>query len=159
MLEEEIGIPLRKNGLKIAIAESCTGGLVSHRITNVAGSSDYYEGTIVSYSNEIKERVLGVDGMTLRKFGAVSSQCAKEMSEGIRNVMKTDIGLAITGIAGPGGGTREKPVGLVYVALSSDDRLLCKRYNFHGDRMENKQSASDAALSMLKEYLIDESGR
>ena len=149
LLEEEIGELLRKHKLKIGVAESATGGLISHRITNIPGSSEYFEGSIVSYSNKVKMKFLGV-----RNYGAVSSESSKEMAQGVKREMDVDIGLASTGIAGPGGGTSEKPVGLVYIGLAIKDVLVSKKYIFHGNRDENKKSFSDAALSTLKKYLL-----
>lgn len=154
LLEEEIGDLLQKHKLKISAAESATGGLISHRITNIPGSSKYFEGSIISYSNKVKMKLLGVKESTLRNYGAVSSETSKEMAQGVRREMGVDIGLASTGIAGPGGGTSEKPVGLVYIGLAIKDVLISKKYIFHGNRDENKKSFSDAALSMLKKYLL-----
>lgn len=154
LLEEEIGELLRKHKLKIGVAESATGGLISHRITNIPSSSKYFEGSIISYSNKVKTKLLGVKESTLRKYGAVSSETSKEMAQGVRREMGVDIGLASTGIAGPDGGTSEKPVGLVYIGLAIKDVLVSKKYIFHGNRNENKKSFSDAALSTLKKYLL-----
>ena len=153
MIEEEIGHALRKNALTIATAESCTGGLLSHRITNVSGSSGYYKGGVVAYYNEVKEKMLHVARKTLEEKGAVSAECALEMAKGVRKLLDTDIGIATTGIAGPTGGTPDKPVGLVYIALATKDYLYHGKHIFHGDREENKREAADAALEMLKAYL------
>ncbi|MDY6965663.1 MAG: CinA family protein [Halobacteriota archaeon] len=152
-IEEKIGELLREKKLTIAIAESCTGGLISHRITDVPGSSDYFEGSVISYSNEVKMKLLGVLEDTLKEFGAVSSGCAVEMAEGIRDLLRTDIGLSATGIAGPGGATPEKPIGLVYIALSSRAETNWRRFNFKGNREENKESSSVEALRMVEEFL------
>ena len=154
LLEEEIGDLLRKHKLKICVAESATGGLMSHRITNIPGSSEYFEGSIISYSNKMKTKLLGVKESTLRNYGAVSSKTSKEMAQGVKMEMDADIGLASTGIAGPSGGTSEKPVGLVYIGLAIKDVLVSKKYIFHGNRDKNKKSFSDAALSTLKKYLL-----
>ncbi|MCK4320698.1 CinA family protein [Candidatus Bathyarchaeota archaeon] len=153
-LEEEIGDLLRKHKLKIGVAESATGGLISHRITNIPSSSEYFEGSIISYSNKAKTNLLAVKESTLRNYGAVSSETSKEMAQGVRRKMNADIGLASTGIAGPGGGTSEKPVGLVYIGLAIKDVLISKKYIFHGNRDENKKTFSDAALSTLERYLL-----
>jgi len=153
VLEEQVSDLLSKRGLSIAFAESCTGGLVSHRITNVPGSSKYYLGSVVSYSNEVKNRLLLVRQETLENFGAVSHQCATEMAKGVRNLIGSDIGVAITGILGPGGSTIEKPVGLVYISLSSKDSVDYKKFKFNKSRIENKNSTADAALNMLLAYL------
>ena len=154
LLEEEIGDLLRRHKLKIGVAESATGGLISHKITNIPGSSGYFEGSIISYSNKAKTNLLNVKESTLRNYGAVSSETSKEMAQGVKREMEVDIGLASTGIAGPGGGTSEKPVGLVYVGLAIKGVLISKKFIFHGNRDENKKTFSDAALSTLKEYLL-----
>ncbi|MDH5266868.1 MAG: CinA family protein [Candidatus Bathyarchaeota archaeon] len=154
LLEEEIGDLLQKHKLKIGVAESATGGLISHRITNIPSSSEYFEGSIISYSNKAKTNLLAVKESTLRNYGAVSSETSKEMAQGVRREIGTDIGLASTGIAGPGGGTSEKPVGLVYIGLAIKGALISKKYVFHGNRDENKKSFSDAALSTLEKYLL-----
>ncbi len=153
LLEEEIGNLLRHHGLKIGIAESATGGMISHRITNVPGCSEYFEGSVVSYSNQIKMNLLGVKVSTIKSFGAVSSETSKEMASGIRSTMIVDVGLATTGIAGPHGGTPAKPVGLVYIGLAINGAIVSRRHIFHGNRNENKRSFSDAALGILNEYL------
>lgn len=153
-IEERIGDKLRARNLTIGIAESCTGGLISHRITSVPGCSDYYEGSVISYSNEVKMGILGVKESTLAGFGAVSSECAQEMAEGVRRVLGTDIGLSVTGIAGPGGATPDKPVGLVYIALASEDGTNCSKFTFDADREGNKKRSSDEALNILDAYLV-----
>ena len=153
MLEEEIGKLLNKHRLTIAIAESATGGLVSHRITNISGSSDYFKGSVVSYANEAKIGALGVAEETIATYGAVSEQTGREMAEGVRRLLNADIGLSDTGIAGPTGATPDKPVGLFYIALSTAKGTYCQRHIFHGDRLGNKHSAAEAALVMLREYL------
>jgi PncC family amidohydrolase len=155
-LEVIVGQLLRQRGLSLAAAESCTGGLVSHRITDVPGSSVYYRGSIISYSDEVKERVLRVQRDTLERHGAVSEQAAREMAQGARDILHADIGLAVTGIAGPGGGTPEKPVGLVYVALAASDGVWVERHIWDGDRWENKARSAEAALDLLRRYLEDQ---
>jgi PncC family amidohydrolase len=154
LLAEEVGDLLRKHGLKIGVAESATGGLISHRITDIPGSSEYFEGSVISYSNKAKTSLLNVKDSTLRNYGAVSSETSKEMAKGIRSLMNVEVGLASTGIAGPGGGTSDKPVGLVYVGLAIKGILVSGKHVFHGNRDENKKSFSDSALSILKEYLL-----
>jgi PncC family amidohydrolase len=144
---------LKQRGLALAVAESCTGGLVSNRITDVPGSSAYYQGAVVSYSNEIKERVLRVQCDTLQRHGAVSEQTVREMARGVRRVLNADVGLAVTGIAGPDGGTPEKPVGLVYIALAAPDGEWAERHVWHGNRWENKAHSADAVLDLLRRYL------
>ena len=158
-LEEDVGDLLNERGLSIAVAESATGGLLSHMITNVPGSSNYFMGSVVSYDNEIKARVLGVKKEILEQHGAVSRQTGEQMAEGVRKVMNVDIGLSDTGIAGPTGATTEKPVGLFYIGLSSKDGTHVERHVFRGSRLENKRSAAEATLSMLKEYLLKQKGR
>lgn len=152
-LEEEIGRLLREKGLKLGAVESATGGLISHRITNIAGSSDYYQGSVTSYSNEVKARLIGVKEETLRENGAVSPQVAEEMAEGGRILLQVDICVADTGIAGPGGATQGKPVGLFYIGLSHRDGTFSRKHIFNGTREQNKQSAAEAALDWVKEYL------
>jgi len=151
-LEEQIGTLLRKHRKSISIAESCTGGFISHRITNVPGSSNYYHCGVIAYSNQSKIDILHVSPETLKKFGAVSRQTAIEMAQGIKQVSGSDLALAVTGIAGPGGGTPKKPVGLVYICLASDESVVCKEFKFKGKREEIKFQASEAALEMIKKY-------
>ncbi len=144
---------LKKRNLTIATAESCTGGLISHMLTNISGSSDYFDGGVVSYSNRAKIELVGVKDNMIKKYGAVSEQVALAMAEGIRTKSKVDIGLATTGIAGPTGGTKEKPVGLVYIAISTSNKTEVKKFLFSGSRLQNKESTCNAALSMLLGYL------
>ena len=153
-LEEEIGAILRQKGLTLGIIESATGGLISHRITNIAGSSDYYQGSVTAYSNQVKIGVVGVREDTLNQYGAVSPEVAEEMAQGGRRALSADICIADTGIAGPGGESPGKPVGLFYLGLSHGERTFSQKHNFTGDREQNKQSAAEAALSWLKEYLL-----
>ena len=153
-LEKEIGNLLRQKGLTLGVVESATGGLVSHRLTNVSGSSDYYKGSVTAYSNEAKIKVVGVKEATINQHGAVSYQVAEEMAEGGRKVLAADICLADTGIAGPSGATPEKPVGLFYLGLSHQGGTYSRQHNFHGNREQNKQSAAEVALGWLKEYLV-----
>jgi nicotinamide-nucleotide amidase len=153
-LEEEIGDLLRQKGLTLGIVESATGGLISHRITNIAGSSDYYKGSVTAYSNEVKIGVVGVKEAILNQHGAVSNEVAQEMAQGGRKVLNADICIADTGIAGPGGAEPKKPAGLFYIGLSHKDGTFSRKHNFQGDREQNKQSAAQAALSWLKEYLL-----
>ena len=152
-LEEVIGRLLRDRGWRIATAESCTGGLIAHRITNVAGSSDYFESGVISYSNESKMELLKVPEGIIHAYGAVSRQTAIAMAEGIRRLRNTDMGLGVTGIAGPAGGTAEKPVGLVYIALSSEIRVECSELRFGGEREAIKLRMSEAALEMIRGQL------
>jgi PncC family amidohydrolase len=155
-LEVMIGLMLQERGWTLATGESCTAGLVSHRITNVPGSSEYFLGGVVVYSDDAKERLLGVERSTLTEFGAVSQETALEMAQGVRKVLAADVGVAVTGIAGPSGGTPEKPVGLTWIAISSPgaDRARC--YVWEGDREANKAQSAQAALTLLLEVLGDE---
>lgn len=152
-LEAEIGDLLRNKGLTLGVVESATGGLISHLITNTPGSSDYYKGSVTAYSNEVKIKVVGVREEIIRQYGAVSPQVAEEMAAGGRKVLAVDICLADTGIAGPGGDTPGKPVGLFYVGLSHQNGTYHQKHIFQGDREQNKRSAAEAALNWLKEYL------
>ena len=153
-LEQEIGNLLRQKGLTLGVVESATGGLISHRITNVPGSSDYFKGSVTAYSNGAKIKVVGVKEETINQYGAVSYQVVEEMAEGGRNVLAVDICLADTGIAGPAGATPGKPVGLFYIGLSHQSGTYSRKHNFQGGREQNKRSAAEAALSWLKEYLM-----
>ncbi len=152
-IEEQIGDILRRKNMTLGAVESATGGLISHRITNIAGSSDYYQGSITSYSNAVKMRLAGVKKETLDRYGAVSSQTAGEMAAGGRKALNVDICIADTGIAGPGGATPDKPEGLFYLGLSCGETTLTEKHIFEGNRLEKKQAAAEAALLMLKEYL------
>jgi PncC family amidohydrolase len=153
ILEVIVGELLKRRRMTLAVAESCTGGLVGHRISNVPGSSAYYEGSITAYSYDVKELVLHVRHDTLYRYGAVSEQTAREMALGAQRTFRADIGLAVTGIAGPGGGTPEKPVGLVYVALAAPDGEWVERCTWDGNRLENKEHSAEAALDLLRRYL------
>jgi len=153
-LEREVGDLLRRKGLSLGLVESATGGLLSHLITNVPGSSDYYKGSIIVYSNRVKVSLVGVRGESIERYGAVSPQVAREMARGGRSVLDVDICLADTGIAGPGGATPGKPVGLFYIGLSHRGGTYSWNHNFSGNRQQNKEAAAAAALSWLKEYLL-----
>ena len=152
-LEIQLGEALRERGWTIAFAESCTGGLVGHRMTNIPGSSDYYLGSVTAYAYNAKEHLLGVEAATLEQYGAVSKPTVLEMANGIRYALSADLGISISGIAGPGGGTTEKPVGLVWIGVSSPDQVKAKRFNFAGERLEVKQQAAEEALRMALETL------
>lgn len=152
-LEERIGELLRVQHLTLAIAESCTGGLLGDMLTNAPGSSDYFLGGVIAYSNRVKEQLLGVRSETLLREGAVSEATALEMARGARRLFGSDLALATTGIAGPGGGTEGKPVGLVYIALVAPDRELCERQIWSGDRLQNKRRSAERALALLEEQL------
>ncbi len=152
-LEVVVGRLLTQRGLTLAVAESCTGGLIGHRITNVPGSSAYYEGSITAYSYAVKELILRVRHDTLYHYGAVSEQTAREMARGVCRAFRADVGLAVTGIAGPGGGMPEKPVGLVYIALAAPDGEWVERHVWSGNRWENKARSAEATLDLLRCYL------
>ncbi len=149
----EIGDLLRRKSLTLGTVESATGGLISHLITNVPGSSDYFKGSVTSYANEAKINIIGVKPATLEKYGSVSPQVAEEMAAGGRKLLSVDICIADTGIAGPGGATPGKAVGLFYLGLAHKDGVFNRKHEFHGTREKNKQSAAEAALRWLREYL------
>ena len=152
-LEERVGNFLKAHGLTLALAESCTGGLVGHTITQVAGSSDYFLGGVIAYSNRAKVELLGVKRATLNRCGAASSETAAEMADGVKKLFGSDVGLSITGIAGPTGGSDAKPVGLVYVGLSVRGKTVTAGRKFSGTRHKIKTQASRAALAMLCAYI------
>ena len=154
-IEAEIGALLEAQGLTLATAESCTGGLVAHRITNRSGSSAYFRGGIVAYDNEIKENLLGVRHETLLAHGAVSPETAQEMARGARQRLGTSLAVSVTGIAGPTGGTPEKPVGLLYIGLAAPDVEVCQRHLWTGERLANKAASAEAALALVLAYLQD----
>jgi nicotinamide-nucleotide amidase len=153
-LEEVVGRLLLETKQTVAVAESCTGGLVSHRLTALSGSSAYFMRGEVVYSNEAKERLLGVPHEVIAEHGAVSGPVALAMAGGMRQAAGTDLALGITGIAGPGGSTATKPVGLTYIAIASDDGVTCREYRFLGDREVNKLLASQETLDILRRYLL-----
>ena len=153
-MEEIIGETLTARGLTLGLAESCTGGLISHRLTQVAGSSAYVDRGVVCYSNQAKVELLGVPKSLLVKHGAVSPPVAKAMAQGIRKRSGVDLGLSVTGIAGPGGGTAAKPVGLVHVGLATPKNTFTKEFRFHGDRTIVKQRSSQGALDVLRRWLF-----
>ena len=153
-LEQVVGEILKQKGLTLAIAESCTGGLLAHRITNVPGSSEYFERGVVSYSNESKVGVLGVDGKLIESKGAVSAEVVQAMAEGVRKIANTDLGVGISGIAGPTGGSSEKPVGTVFIGISCKNRgTFSHRYQFRGTREEIKMISSEAALDLIRKFI------
>jgi nicotinamide-nucleotide amidase len=152
-LEDVIAGILTEKKLTIAVAESCTGGLITNRLTDVSGSSDYLERGLVTYSNKAKISLLDVPTEVIEKHGAVSEETARLMAEGVRKISGTDLGLSSTGIAGPTGGTKEKPVGTVYLALADSKQTICRHYSYRWDRKRNKEVFSEAALFLLKNYL------
>jgi nicotinamide-nucleotide amidase len=153
-MEQVVGLRLAVGGFNLAVAESCTGGLIAHRLTEVPGSSSYFMEGVVTYSNEAKTRLLGVPAELIERHGAVSAEVAEAMAEGVKRRAATDFGLAVTGVAGPGGGTEEKPVGLVYVSLADDAHTEHRRIMLPGDRHLIRWRASQAALDLLRRRLI-----
>jgi PncC family amidohydrolase len=148
-----VGRLLERYGLRLAIAESCTGGLVGHRLTNVPGASTYFLGGVIAYSNELKVDLLGVRPETLERYGAVSEQAVLEMARGARNRLNADLGFSVSGIAGPDGGTPEKPVGLVWFGLSATYTEKTQTFIFSGNRVEIKHQAAGAGLDLLADFL------
>ena len=156
LLEIQVGRCLVERKLKLALAESCTGGLLGSRITDVPGSSEYFLGGIVSYAYEAKAALLGVSWETLNTQGAVSRETVFEMARGARRVLNADIAVSVSGIAGPGGGTDEKPVGTTWIGLVDGNGEWARRFQFSGDRVQNKISSANAALQFLLDYLHSE---
>ena len=154
-LEKRIGNLLREKGWTLSIAESCTGGLICDRITDVPGSSDYFMGGMVNYSNESKAEHLGVPLVEIRKYGAVSSQVAGKMAQGVRKAFGTTFGLSTTGVAGPTGGTKRSPVGRVFIGLSDGRRTWVRKLDLKGSRREIKMKATEKALEFYYKKLID----
>jgi nicotinamide-nucleotide amidase len=153
-LAEVVGRLLKERSLTLAVAESCTGGNISNRITNYSGSSEYFERGVISYSNASKVEILNVSDETLEEYGAVSEEVAKELANGIRAISGSDIGLAITGIMGPTGGSEEKPVGTAFIGLSTATLVKAVRVKFGDDRILNKERASQAALALLRKLIL-----
>jgi nicotinamide-nucleotide amidase len=151
-LEGVVGRLLTRAHKTLAVAESCTGGLISSRITDVPGSSKYFKRGGIAYSDEVKVSALKVPLQMIKKYGAVSQQVAAEMAKNIREIVGTDYGLGVTGIAGPSGGTRSKPVGLVYIAVSGPKNTVCRKFNFTGERKIIKFKTSQAALDILRRH-------
>ena len=152
-IEDAVGEMLKNKELKIATAESCTGGFLAHRLTSVPGSSEYYWGSVVSYHNDIKKEALEVSAKTLETYGAVSEETAKEMAIGVRKKFKTDIGISTTGIAGPDGGTEEKPVGTVWMAISFGKNVVTRKIQLPGTRILNIEYTAVHALNFLRQTL------
>jgi PncC family amidohydrolase len=153
LLEMQIGGLLRVHKLKLATAESCTGGLIASRITDVTGSSDYFIGGVAAYAYEAKVALLHVSWDTLHTFGAVSRETVLEMARGARAALQADIAISVSGIAGPGGGLPDKPVGTTWIGLSAREGEWARVFCFEGSRLQNKSSSADAALQMLMDYL------
>jgi PncC family amidohydrolase len=154
----KVGALLQERRLTLVVAESCTGGLLATQITNISGSSAYFLGGIVAYSNAVKERLLGVPVSTLQRHGAVSCETAVAMARGARRLLRADLALSTTGIAGPTGGSPEKPVGMVYVALASGLGENCREFHWTGDRRRNREQSVRAALEWLRDYLVADAG-
>lgn len=154
-IEEVVGKLLLEGEKTVATAESCSGGLVAHKITSVTGSSAYFEGSVVSYSNAVKVNELGVSQEDLKNFGAVSEPVVRTMAEGVRKKLKTDYSISTSGIAGPTGGTDEKPVGTVWIAVSSSDKTIAKKFQFGHNRVRNISLTANAALNMLRKMMLE----
>ena len=157
-LSEQLGGLLRSKGLLMGTAESCTGGRIANMVTLVAGSSDYFVGGVVSYTNEVKHNVLGVSEDSLRLHGAVSREVVEQMAQGAIRTLGCDCSVATSGVAGPGGGSPEKPVGTVWIAAALKEQVVSHCYHFGTVRAENIQSAADSALTMLLELLQKSDG-
>ena len=155
-LEKAIGDLLRKKGWTLAIAESCTGGLICDRITDVSGSSDYFMGGMVNYSNESKSKHLGIPLDYIKRHGAVSPQVAKKMAHGVRKAFNTTFGLSTTGVAGPTGGTKRSPIGRVFIGVAIGKRTWVRQEDFKGSRREIKEKATERSLDFFYEKLIHE---
>ena len=159
ILERIVGELLRERKMKLVISESCTGGLIGHRITNIPGSSDYYLGSVTAYAYEAKEKLLGVKHETLMKYGAVSRQTVLEMASGARQALAGAfpldhlIGISVSGIAGPGGATPDKPVGTVWIGMSTPKKDFAWRFQWTGNRIENKEYTAEQALLLVKLFL------
>ena len=153
-LEQKIAETLIRDKKTIGIAESCTGGLLTHRLTNISGSSRFLMATVVSYSDESKKKILKVPSVLIKKHGAVSLPVAKRMAQGIRRLLKTDFGISITGIAGPTGGTPQKPLGLTFIGIAGGTKIICEKNIFKGTRLQVKEQAATRAMRLLKNFLI-----
>ncbi|MCC8173079.1 MAG: nicotinamide-nucleotide amidohydrolase family protein [Odoribacter sp.] len=153
-VEKVVGELLRKKGYTLATAESCTGGYIAHLITSIAGSSNYFKGSVVAYSNEVKENILGVNKVDLEQYGAVSEEVVMQMAEGIKRLTDADCVIATSGIAGPGGGTAEKPVGTVWIAIVTPKTKYARKYNFSFTRERNIAKAAVKALELIAEDIL-----
>ncbi len=153
MIAKKIKDIFVKKNLTLAIAESCSGGLVSHLLTNISGSSKYFKGGFIVYANEAKIKLLRVPSSLITKHGAVSRPVAESMAQAVRKILKTDFGISITGIAGPTGGSKEKPVGLTYIAVAKQGKVICKEFRFKGTRIGIKNQAAQSALKLLLQLI------
>jgi len=156
-LEQRVGQALKKRRLTISVAESCTGGLLASRIIDAPGASAYFIGGIVAYHNEVKAKLLAVPEEALKKIGAISEETATAMARGCRRLFGTDIGVSITGIAGPTGGSAAKPVGITYIAVESVTGRRCECFRWSGNRASNRESSVNAALELVLAFLDDDS--
>ena len=156
-MEAVVGKLLKENNKTIATAESCTGGYIAHLLTSIPGSSVYFAGSIVSYDNRIKEEVLHVKKETITNCGAVSKETVIEMAQHILAIMKTDYAIAVSGIMGPDGGTEDKPVGLVWIAVADKKSIISKKFNFRFDRNRNIQLTATNALNLIRQLIVDNS--
>ena len=156
LLEKNIGDLLLERSLTVGVAESCTGGYLSHLITSVSGSSAYFKGSIISYSNEIKESILHVKSETLQQFGAVSEETVTEMVKGALHTLNVDVAMAVSGVAGPTGGSPEKPVGTVFIGVGTKDKVIVKKLSFTNHRDRNIQLSAVVALVMLRKFLLNQ---
>jgi len=154
-LEEVVGSMLIKKGMTLATAESCTGGLLAHKITSIPGSSAYFMGSVIAYSNEVKINQLNVKPSTLKKYGAVSEATVKEMVQGALDLLKTDLAISISGVAGPGGGTPEKPVGTIWIAIGDRKNIKAYQLNLWKDRMKNIEYTTTVALNVIRKFLLE----
>jgi len=157
-LEKTIGDHLRNKGWTLSITESCTGGLICDRITNISGSSDYFEGGMVTYSNESKAKYLGIPLNYIKKYGAVSPQVARKMAQGVRRAFNTTFGLSTTGVAGPTGGTKRSPIGRVLIGFANGRRTWVRKLDLKGNRRKIKEKASERSLEFLYKILIEKAG-
>ena len=157
-LEKAIGNRLREKGCTLSIAESCTGGLISDRITNVSGSSDYFMGGMVTYSDESKAEHLGIPSAIIKRHGAVSSQVARRMAQGVRKAFHTTFGLSTTGVAGPTGGTKRSPIGRVFIGIANGRRTWVRKLDLKGSRREIKEKAAEESLQFFYKILVEKSG-
>ena len=154
-IQETVVELLIKHGMKLATAESCTGGLIAQKITSVAGASECFDCGVVTYSNVQKQKLLGVSTETLEKFGAVSEKTVLEMSKGVKTLSGADFGISVTGIAGPGGGTPEKPVGTVWIGICGENLHKAEKFLFKGDRQQVRETTAQTALKMVEEAILN----